>query len=146
MLRSPTNECASNRGFGGAEVKKSETDLHWEELLATTTRSLHLCDLDFSDLKSDDEHDVLAPSCSANGIPPPPPPCCVPPPVPSVPKSVANKAKKTVKLFWKVVLAFDGFLLTFANVYILDIIVMFAGSSPRSYRYDKIEFEAIDLG
>ncbi|XP_065215824.1 FH1/FH2 domain-containing protein 3-like isoform X3 [Planococcus citri] len=95
ILRSPTNECVR------AEIKKSETDLHWEELLATSTRALHLCDLDFSDLMSDDEHDVLAPSCSANGAPPPPPPCCVPPPVPSVPNCVSNKAKKTVKLFWK---------------------------------------------
>jgi FH1/FH2 domain-containing protein 3 len=37
-------------------------------------RPLALCDLDFTDLNSEDEVDVLAPSCHANGIPPPPPP------------------------------------------------------------------------
>lgn len=101
MLKSPTSETAPSQ-IRSAEVKKSETDLHWEELLATSRRPLQLCDLDFSDLRSDDDNDVLAPTCSMNGIPPPPPPCGAPPPVPSVPKTAANKGKKTVKLFWKV--------------------------------------------
>ncbi|KAK7605056.1 hypothetical protein V9T40_006242 [Parthenolecanium corni] len=100
MLKSPTSETAPSQ-IRSAEVKKSETDLHWEELLATSRRPLQLCDLDFSDLRSDDDNDVLAPTCSMNGIPPPPPPCGAPPPVPSVPKTAANKGKKTVKLFWK---------------------------------------------
>lgn len=107
MLRSPTSETPPSQipNRTAPEVKKSETDLHWEELLATSKRALQLCDLDFSDLHSDDERSVLAPTMNMNGIPPPPPPCgpCgVPPPVPNVPKAVSNKAKKTVKLFWKV--------------------------------------------
>lgn len=102
ILKSPTSDVLSSQMQSRAvETKKSETDLHWEELLATSTHALQLCDLDFSDLQSDDEHDVLAPASSANGIPPPPPPCGVPPPVPTVPKPVINKCKKTVKLFWK---------------------------------------------
>ncbi len=103
MLKSPTSETPPSQiPIRATETKKSETDLHWEELLATSTRVLQLCDLDFSDLRSDDDNDVLAPASSINGIPPPPPPCGVPPPVPSVPKAVPNKGKKTVKLFWKV--------------------------------------------
>lgn len=84
------------------EVKKSETELHWEELLASTTRALQLCDLDFTDLGSDDEKNILAPTSVANGIPPPPPPCVLPPPAPAAPLQSLTKTKKTVKLFWKV--------------------------------------------
>lgn len=32
---------------------KSETELHWEELVSNLSRSLELCDLDFTDLHSD---------------------------------------------------------------------------------------------
>ncbi|XP_039286799.1 serine-rich adhesin for platelets isoform X2 [Nilaparvata lugens] len=117
MLKSPTTETpAVTRA---AEVKKSETELHWEELLASTTRELSLCDLDFRDLASDEDRDVLAPTRCSNGIPPPPPPLCgiMPPPAPQVPPgppcslapvpapprltSPIRKQKKTVKLFWK---------------------------------------------
>lgn len=44
-------------------------------------RPLNLCDLDFTDLNSDDEKDVLAPRGLGGGIPPPPPPFGVPPPM-----------------------------------------------------------------
>ncbi|XP_017862094.1 PREDICTED: uncharacterized protein LOC108613262 isoform X4 [Drosophila arizonae] len=57
-----------------AEPKKSENELHWEELVRNMTRPLNLCDLDFTDLHSDDEKDVLAPRGLGAGIPPPPPP------------------------------------------------------------------------
>lgn len=57
-----------------AEPKKSENELHWEELVRNMVRPLNLCDLDFTDLHSDDEKDVLAPRGLGAGIPPPPPP------------------------------------------------------------------------
>ncbi|KAI5700875.1 hypothetical protein M8J75_003750 [Diaphorina citri] len=111
-LKSPTGESLAK--VPAMEIKKSETDLHWEELLKSTTKSLVLCDLDFSDLKSDEDRDILAPANVANGVPPPPPPCGVlpppnpmgmgaPPPAPNLlnQKSNINKTKKTVKLFWK---------------------------------------------
>ncbi|XKL64143.1 hypothetical protein PGB90_004229 [Kerria lacca] len=102
MLKSPTNETPPSQiPIRATEIKKSETDLHWEELLATSCRPLQLCDLDFSDLRSDDDNDVLAPANNMNGVPPPPPPCAAPPPVPNIPKAIINKSKKTVKLFWK---------------------------------------------
>lgn len=108
------------------EPKKSENEVHWEELVKNMGRPLALCDLDFTDLTQDDEKDMLAPR-GLVGIPPPPPPnLCgpVPPPMnfPPAPKnlmpsfnSTANgklngevvngnaikKNKKTVKLFWK---------------------------------------------
>ncbi|KAE8750922.1 hypothetical protein FOCC_FOCC002350 [Frankliniella occidentalis] len=53
---------------------KSETELHWEELVSNLSRTLELCDLDFTDLHSDDEEDVLCPAGTANGVPMPPPP------------------------------------------------------------------------
>ncbi|RZC31850.1 FH1/FH2 domain-containing protein 3, partial [Asbolus verrucosus] len=112
------------------EVKKSENELRWEELVANLNRPLNLCDMDFTDLASEDEGDVLAPAAVFNGIPPPPPPLKengaappppplsskIPPPVPSPPvfginlprltkqsetKIPIKKNKKTVKLFWK---------------------------------------------
>ncbi|XP_037940117.1 FH1/FH2 domain-containing protein 3-like isoform X5 [Teleopsis dalmanni] len=108
------------------ENKKSENELHWEELVRNRTRPLNLCDLDFTDLNSDDEKDLLAPRGLGGGIPPPPPPISgVPPPMlpanmlhppPSLTNSVNSslngsvngdigatikKNKKTVKLFWK---------------------------------------------
>ncbi|XP_015119605.1 FH1/FH2 domain-containing protein 3 isoform X3 [Diachasma alloeum] len=56
------------------EIKKSENELHWEELVNQLKRPLALCDLDFTDLNSDDEIDVLGPVNVTNGVPPPPPP------------------------------------------------------------------------
>lgn len=105
--------------------------LRWEELISNLNRSLNLCDLDFTDLGSEDEIDILAPTTVANGVPPPPPPlndmASAPPPpplsnrisppsAPSPPifgislqrqnkpqetKIPIKKNKKTVKLFWK---------------------------------------------
>lgn len=91
------------------EVKKSENELRWEELMANLDRALNLCDMDFTDLASEDEVDVLAPTTVANGIPPPPPPLMkengiappppppssrtVPPPVPTPPVFMGNSPK-----------------------------------------------------
>ncbi|XP_044734210.1 FH1/FH2 domain-containing protein 3 isoform X2 [Chrysoperla carnea] len=73
VLRSPTNEQQTPK-FTVPEVKKTESELHWEELARTINRPLNLCDLDFTDLASGDELDVLAPSSVIHGGPPPPPP------------------------------------------------------------------------
>lgn len=61
-------------GLKKCEPKKSENELHWEELISNMARPLHLCDLDFTDLQSDDDRDELAPRGLAGLIPPPPPP------------------------------------------------------------------------
>lgn len=60
------------------EVKKSENELHWEELVKNMTRPLNLCDLDFTDLNSEDEKDPAAPRGLGVGVPPPPPPLATP--------------------------------------------------------------------
>ncbi|XP_060519633.1 FH1/FH2 domain-containing protein 3 isoform X2 [Cylas formicarius] len=122
VLKSPTGENVPK-----VEAKKSENELRWEELVSTLNRPLNLCDMDFTDLVTDDETDVLAPAAVANGVPPPPPPLqgfgnAAPPPPPpagrappppalgdgllprnrpSETKIPVKKSKKTVKLFWK---------------------------------------------
>ncbi|XP_039431114.1 FH1/FH2 domain-containing protein 3 isoform X2 [Culex pipiens pallens] len=65
------------------QQKKSENELHWEEIIKNMTRKLNLCDLDFTDLTSDDDKDVLAPRGFGGAVPPPPPPAggmMMPPP------------------------------------------------------------------
>ncbi|XP_021938953.1 uncharacterized protein LOC110839246 isoform X2 [Zootermopsis nevadensis] len=79
VVKSPTNENVPKV----TEVKKSETELHWEELVHSMKRPLSLCDLDFTDLRSDDEVDILSPANISNGGPPPPPPVPVAPGMPS---------------------------------------------------------------
>lgn len=63
------------------EPKKSEIELHWEELVNNMERDLTLCDLDFTDLALDEDQDILAPKGFGTNIPPPPPPGMVPPPM-----------------------------------------------------------------
>lgn len=65
-----------------AEPKKSENELHWEELINNMTRPLRLCDLDFTDLQMEDDKDDLAPRCIGGSVPPPPPPMGMPGPPP----------------------------------------------------------------
>lgn len=113
-----------------AEPKKSENELHWEELVQNMDRPLILCDLDFTDLQLEDDKDNLAPRGLGGSVPPPPPPIrsgglVAPPPMMNLPPPPANlpppqlmnhmngslndgdlngtikKNKKTVKLFWK---------------------------------------------
>jgi hypothetical protein len=94
MLKPPTQETASNGNIKGIqlEVKKSDNELHWDFLVNNLQRPLEICDLDFTDLKSSDDEDIMAPdpsimmNCSygmpppvptmmmTNGYPPPPPP------------------------------------------------------------------------
>lgn len=123
VLKSPTGDNIPKV----IEVKKSENELRWEELVANMNRPLNLCDMDFTDLTNDDDTDILTPIIQSNGIPPPPPPLLndtgiTPPPPPSkIPPSPPvfgvnlqnnnkkitetkipiKKNKKTVKLFWK---------------------------------------------
>lgn len=105
VLKSPTGDNIPKV----VEVKKSENELRWEELVASLDRPLNLCDMDFTDLASEDEVDVLAPTAVTNGIPPPPPPLMkengvappppplanriIPPPVPTPPMFMANSQK-----------------------------------------------------
>lgn len=62
------------------EPKKSEIELHWEELVKNMDRDLMLCDLDFRDLTEEDEINVLMPRGLCGSSIPPPPPSFVPPP------------------------------------------------------------------
>lgn len=70
IIRSPTDENLLKI----ADVKTSENELHWEVMISKLKRPLYLCDLDFTDLNTDDEIDVLAPVNATKGMPPPPPP------------------------------------------------------------------------
>jgi len=70
VLKSPTGDNLPKL----QETKKSENELHWEELVKKLKRPLALCDLDFTDLNSEDEIDVLGSANVTNGVPPPPPP------------------------------------------------------------------------
>ncbi|CAG0882676.1 unnamed protein product [Darwinula stevensoni] len=113
------------------DLRKSENDIQWEKLLETLDRPLKLCDLDFTDLKGDDDINVCTPntlrlnffSQYSGDVPPPPPLGGIPPPPPfsynepppapphskfcrpsqesSQPSLVIRKNKKTVKLFWR---------------------------------------------
>lgn len=89
------------------------------------TRPLTLCDLDFTDLHSEDDKDDFAPRGKTGCVPPPPPLMNMPPPMMKQPPPMQNliapppnirnmngkgndanantikKNKKTVKLFWK---------------------------------------------
>ncbi|XP_069960230.1 serine-rich adhesin for platelets-like isoform X4 [Cherax quadricarinatus] len=60
--------------------KKSENDIQWELLIKHLNRPLTLCDLDFTDLTSDD--DRLITETQTPGVPPPPPPPPVGVPLP----------------------------------------------------------------
>ncbi|XP_011692088.1 PREDICTED: uncharacterized protein LOC105452570 isoform X2 [Wasmannia auropunctata] len=74
VLKSPTGDNLPKL----QETKKSENELHWEELVKKLKRPLALCDLDFTDLNSEDETDVLGSANVTNGVPPPPPPMAPP--------------------------------------------------------------------
>lgn len=60
---------------------KSDNDLQWEQLVRSIRRPLFINDLDFTDLRDDDDADILVTHRFANG--PPPLPGCPPPPPPS---------------------------------------------------------------
>ncbi|XP_068083718.1 FH1/FH2 domain-containing protein 3 [Anabrus simplex] len=92
IAKSPTGENVPKV----LEVKKSETELHWEELVQAMKRPLSLCDLDFTDLNSEDEVDILSPATISNGGPPPPPPV---PMAPGMPRSGAPPPPPPVSRF-----------------------------------------------
>lgn len=98
------------------EPKKSEIELHWEELMKNLDRDLILCDLDFRDLTQEDDRNVMMPRGNIGSSIPPPPPAMgnsnpVPPPMQRLngllngnsPKETSNgdstliKTKKTVR-------------------------------------------------
>ena len=69
--------------------KKSENDVHWENLMRCMSRPLEIGDLDFTDLAEDEKEEVNA--THEGGIPPPPPPPPPPalgviPPPPALPR------------------------------------------------------------
>lgn len=71
------------------EPKKSEIEMHWEELIKNMDRDLILCDLDFKDLTEEDEINVLMPrGLIGSTIPPPPPPNGM---IPNAPQSQASR-------------------------------------------------------
>ncbi|XP_045465037.1 FH1/FH2 domain-containing protein 3 isoform X2 [Harmonia axyridis] len=86
VVKSPTSENVPK-----FEAKKSENELRWEEMVANMKRSLNLCDMDFTDLGSEDEVDILAPTQVSNGIPPPPPPLLKEHPVAPPPPPLSNR-------------------------------------------------------
>uniref|UniRef100_A0A4W3ID49 Formin homology 2 domain containing 1 n=1 Tax=Callorhinchus milii TaxID=7868 RepID=A0A4W3ID49_CALMI len=105
---------------------KKESEYMWDQL-ETSPRVLKIKDLDFTDLREEEDVDVLdgdtfapnelmgqspAPTSGGSRIPPPPPPpplpgCPLPPPPPPPPLPFKDppsgfpKKRKTVKLFWK---------------------------------------------
>ena len=97
-----------------------EGELQWQQIQTKSDRPLIICDLDFTDLKYEEEEQQE--NKNMNGVPvppplpPPAPPKAPPPPgapglptpLPMVPKdktlnSISNyrKTKKTIKLFWR---------------------------------------------
>lgn len=64
------------------DTKQAESDLQWERLAKRFHRSLKINDMDFTDLKDEDDADVFAPPKIdfGAGVPPPPPPGGAPPP------------------------------------------------------------------
>ncbi|KFM67304.1 FH1/FH2 domain-containing protein 3, partial [Stegodyphus mimosarum] len=84
----PTSPLSPSSSFI-QEMKKPETDLQWEQLIKSVKRPLIINDLDFTDLRSDEDVDLLeslGPEITSemNGGPPPPPlpPGLGPPPPP----------------------------------------------------------------
>lgn len=78
------------------EPKKTEGDIEWEKIHKRLCRPLRIKNMDFSDLKPDEDVDIFAappmpagapppPPPPPGGIPPPPPPGGMPPPPPPPP-------------------------------------------------------------
>lgn len=74
---SPSNEQEIKK----PEPKKSENELHWEGIRNNMVRPLTLCDLDFTDLRPDDDMNDVVPGIGSGKIPPPPPMRGPPPPM-----------------------------------------------------------------
>lgn len=85
----PTSPLSPSSSFIIQEMKKPESDIQWEQLVKAVKRPLVINDLDFSDLKSEEDvnlFETIGPDLGydVNGGPPPPPlpPGLGPPPPP----------------------------------------------------------------
>ncbi|XP_050397693.2 uncharacterized protein LOC126815796 isoform X5 [Patella vulgata] len=68
------------------EPKKTESDMQWERIARRLKRPLKLKDMDFTDLKDEDDLDLFEPpQMQMPGGMPPPPPGMPPPPPPGMP-------------------------------------------------------------
>lgn len=89
-LKPPTGENGNGTKGSQMETKKSDNDFHWDFLVMNLHRSLEICDLDFTDLKNNDDEDIMAPNPAVLNSchnPPPLPPSgsgYIPPPPPGV--------------------------------------------------------------
>ena len=120
-----------NKGETGSPVPpdspqpdEREGELQWKQIQDQSTRPLIICDLDFTDLKYEEEEQQETQKSGGIPVPPPlpppappaapPPPGAIPnaplppPALPMVPKDkqlnpITNfrKTKKTIKLFWR---------------------------------------------
>merc|ERR1719250_436490 len=72
---------------GSPEPDEREGETQWEKILTSTTRPLHICDIDFTDLhdEDEDENQKALPSDGSAPAPPPPPPALGPAPPPPPP-------------------------------------------------------------
>merc|ERR1719513_399326 len=86
---------------GSPEPDEREGETQWEKILTSTTRPLHICDIDFTDLHDEDE-DENQKALPSDGSAPAPPAMPTPPKNPEL-NSITNyrKTKKTIKLFWR---------------------------------------------
>ncbi|XP_013788199.1 FH1/FH2 domain-containing protein 3-like [Limulus polyphemus] len=69
------------------DLRKSESGIQWDQLVKTINKPLLINDLDFTDLKDEDDVNILQPPAMVpmGGAPPPPPMGMVPPPPPLLP-------------------------------------------------------------
>ncbi|XP_076311120.1 FH1/FH2 domain-containing protein 3-like isoform X2 [Tachypleus tridentatus] len=67
-----------------SDLRKSESGIQWDQLVKTINKPLLINDLDFTDLKDEDDVNILQPPATIpmGGVPPPPPMGMVPPPLP----------------------------------------------------------------
>ncbi|RWS14572.1 FH1/FH2 domain-containing protein 3-like isoform X3, partial [Dinothrombium tinctorium] len=96
ILKSPSHETKYQSSVkttsSSKDLKSPQEYLQWEQLMNTLSRPLLINDLDFTDLKSDDDNDIFQVSLDtrdgSSPLPPPPPPpggfAPPPPPMPVV--------------------------------------------------------------